>query len=1598
MQDNAVPILGMYQDTRKVSQPPGSYVYALNAVNETNSGDKKSLSSERGTDYCYTLSTGHIQIGEIPLDGNDKVIFSVNQLSTDLDGNSEISLITNQCTRTSLMKSDCLNFDLRSQVNGFYRLREGCKRTIYFRDKDNPPRIIDIDTLSNYQTDSSLGNVNSNWNCNLIKWFPDYTVPQIDLNQVFDSSGQIPVGVIQFTVTYMDEDLNPIGYITPTNPIPVIMESEGTSDRLKEGGYQEEIFPTSGYTNKSILLDLSNIDTQFKYIRLGVLETYSGTTQVTRAILKPPVEISSSTMSILYTGFNASTDIITTEAELTQARITYDRFEAITQQQNRAIAAGLQSKNIDLASIQKDIANNIQVKWVSRYRNAKEGSNTSKTPEHYFYELSMPRDEVIPLAFVPIFKDGSEGPAFHIPGRLKNTTHDGTPINASAQTLIDTISQLARHRRPPIASNLAGVGSDTGGINGDQGWDSANYDPTLNDNYKADMAHIESNQLNTSGYVERWQVYNTAFSDESNSTQSSTDLLNNTNDSDWVEKGQMGYHESSKRYPSTQTCDGEYIYPRELDSSGVETGNMAFIRHHRIPDSAIAPHMGLRDPDNTRYMKEGTSSHIGLYISNVNIPTALQAEIQGWKIVRADLQEQDRTVIDRGIVFHNVIATNTDLTKKIQYQTAGFNKHRFARQWYPDGATFIGDEDTCNEYYPKIYGLNYTDSGSEEMFKADASTYDQAAFGYPLPDSANSVSFHGPKSKFQSKFLSGDYIKFDLDLLGFVRWFTSNDGTHDDKDGEGQGNNTLPPALYGTDAIVDQNRKAKAWCTYKNYQVPNRKPKHGTGLFHDYGTPYYNRKIENQHFIDSDTVSIQGNLDTTFLNNTQQETYAIECTDSIPLNAFDMEWGKHYAPFNQNWILPDDSFEELGRSFTGQSVAHYVSIKRNLTQQFSDLPSIRYIDLDNQIQPTANTTATIYGGDTHISLFESRKTDQYFTCGADKGTDGAAGWYGYSFLVESTINTGLRHGGNLFSGYDGTSAKNDCEFGQAERYPAKYYYGDNGYIPWNEDQRYKYGTIFDRNLSSDYLSLAYCHKNFYRYNQDFSKPNNSKYYIPLEQSFDWCTTCQYKHPHQYIYSESSFQEETTDHYRVFRPLNYKLLPGHTGDINSLFIKNDNLFIHTKQSLWFQATNPQTMLTNEGNLYIGTGEFFSIPAKELISKPSGYAGCQHKWSIVPTEYGVFWIDANAGDVILFNESPDPISNIGMTSFFKNNSKLLLQEQITRLDPQIYPEEEGNTDNSANPNGCGYMAVFDNRNARYILSKKDYKLRDESTYVNALVLALQITGGTATTGSITFVPTTQKWQLYNGSTYTEIFPTDLTYFDNYSWTVSFSVRDKSWTSFHSYIPSFMYFDRDTFYSTNSNQTIWSHDSQNVQSYYESTKPLIIDSIINSNPAITKRLQNLSYLSTVEEYDTTNKSYLDIEDQTFTKILVYTDTQTTGELTITPKINPYDSLTYSNILCTADRAGHNRSWKINRLRDMVNLRSSSLFTKDQTNTLFQAEFPIDHVVNTSVINTSKSQYELAYLKDKYFGIRFFYTPTSTLRKISLDLLSLNINQDLR
>lgn len=482
---------------------------------------------------------------------------------------------------------------------------------------------------------------------------------------------------------------------------------------------------------------------------------------------------------------------------------------------------------------------------------------------------------------------------------------------------------------------------------------------------------------------------------------------------------------------------------------------------------------------------------------------------------------------------------------------------------------------------------------------------------------------------------------------------------------------------------------------------------------------------------------------------------------------------------------------------------------------------------------------------------------------------------------------------------------------------------------------------------------------YYKLNTDYTVDKFQKGKFALTLQYDYCNTCQGSYPNRIIWSPKSFDEESFDLYRLNKVNDYLDLPAHRGEITGLSYQNNQLLVHTKETTFLLQPNPQQISTDQNTAYLTTGDFLSIPPQELIQTDIGMAGCQSKQSQCDTPHGHIWIDQIKGEIFTWNGKLENLSNRGLLQWFKQ----YLPSELKSTYYQTY-ETDFDLRSTLSDNGVGVILYYDPRFKRLILSKKDYKP----------IRLVQ--------GPVSIYPGNTYYSngIWYGCTdpdvgFAEVRVTNPFFFENKSYTLSYSFLDESWTSWHSYIPRFAFFDGDSFY-TYQNLRLYKHlHKTNYQQYYGTKYDMIVEwSMFDIQ---TTYNSNLYYVGFTQQWDDVNKQWK-IQDKTFDRMVVYNDNQSTGLQNLTLLTNPYQNLDLSTSTKFVIKTDQN--YKIAGLMDMS--IGQPVMTKDWT-TLQTYPSYIDKMVNTGVINFNKT-YDIGYIKDKYCSVRLFFKPTEDYKKV--------------
>lgn len=1426
---------GLFTDTREFYQPDGTYPFSLNSVEESSNGSNRgSIINEEGNLECLNLPTGSNPIGSILLSQTELILFINNP-------DAIILVNTANCTYTTLIQDTCLNFT--KQIQGVYRTINGCDRIIYFVDGVNDDRVINIDDIIRNPTSHNYLNRFGIFDCELIKNKRNFKLACVKDITVNNTGGNLELGTYQIILQYEDSLNNGENYFGHSLPIPITYGNYNSDYKDIIGG-DPLTFPQ---TTKSITFTISGIDTTYTYLNVLVVYTKN---QIKTCYLVNKLSIVDS--EIIYT----LTDITNTDSQqipidkVIVSQNPYKVSETIAQIDNRLIKGNSKQTVRDYAEFQR-LANDIEVTYVTKpvlYPNADTKSGLSKSSKSYSDYRTYMRDEIYSLGIVWVFTDGSETPAFHIPGRKKNISRTGTFPASDTNT----------HSRP---NNNTGIGNT--------GWDSAlilagTYSGSTLSPTK-EYKHLLPEDFVKSGgnlYVERWKAYNTAYRKTLNSISST-----------YYSTGDLAYFESEYRYPIIKDCSDQYIYPTELDSNNNVIG--AKITHHKMPDTTLEEH----------FVKSGATEYIlplGLKFDEINFPTQYASEIQGYYIVREQRDENNKTILDKSIIHENPYVTINiyDKGNKEYFlqTTVGGRHHKeqnHDRGWIPNKSSV--DVDCGNTQIPN----NEDDS--------DIIQYTH-----------KSHSFHGPVSKFLKPSFNTSLFKIERILTGTTEIITVGN----------QGINDLSRYHYDT-----------------NYTISN--------VFNTVDKQTNISLEKNPVYITPDSELPVGYLSKAFLNNNSQETCVFETKDEI------------------YWISQDD--DQVGVALTEgneyEANVFYGSLKNYNKNIYGQVNLQKYFKVHNCMIKKTTSSTIQFGGDcfiTKFSFFKSAYTkrcrhdgpclgDDDYGCNCCVSQDFEVDKNMITYFVESEVNTELRHYDinnlsdirNTFWNYFNGSLQDFFNIDW------------NGFT-FNDDETLGAGAPWNTNQYA---------KNLYLYNKDYSLSNSIKPYYSLESNYQYCKECAESFPQRIHYSETGNQEEKSDNYRIFYANNYRDLPAHTGPITNLFINFDDLYAHTALGLYKIITKPYQINTNQATLYVGTGEFFSVPPRQLISVDYGYAGSTQKFATKATEHGTIFVDDSTGKVFILTDSLKEISLEGMRNWFEENLEIKFNKQYKQQYGIKYPL----SDQPGMPNGVGILTTFDPRHKRVLITKIDYEAIDAIPEV------------------IDF--------------------TDTSVFKNNSWTISYSLLSNTWRSWHSYLPNFGFNDSNNFYtSIISLPIIWQHNQLNFQSFYGQQYPHIIEYTIKNEGGQTKTLDTISYISKVEEWSPITKQWIDKDYLTFDGIIVSNSYQSTGkrQINIKQSQDPFANLVIDPTTCLASKT--EKSWNVNNFRDYVTNRNISLFSSNWTD--INTDFYIDKVPNLPAFNFNKSPFELEMLRDKYFNVRLFYKPEGYY-KITTDMFS-GLNND--
>ncbi len=1544
---------------------PGQLTYALNAMVEGFDGSSVTYQTEQSNTQCVVFPDGYKVIGVKNVTSVDTVYY---WLTNPVTRSCMIGFSTlNSCVFNILIDdtvggSDPLGFDIGSPIFKIEVKTTNCSTQLYWTDKLNPRRYIDLNNLP-WKDTLILGVVTplpGQIDSNKLLVQPNFSVPKLNCTAI-NTGGNLIEGTYQFAIQYADILGNGYtSYYSVTNEVRIFLDNK-ISPNFNE------------VTSKAITVAIDNLDTTglYDYFNLAVIKTINAIASVelvgTFPILQNP------TNTVTYAGTEYSNaNVKLTINDIFEQKDYYDLAGDLTQVDNVLVWADLVKE--DDRSYQK-VWNQIQLMWEAHRvpDSIAEGYANGITCAN---KQGYMRDEVYAFEGCFILANGKQTTRGHIPGRvafpsdLVTISNSEAVIGASKDACNPTISAVPTWK---VYNTATIEGTSPEYVSGDSCyngpyqygrmsyWESSELYPdnvsiwgalanTPIRHHKfpdSTIIHIHDNNpngLGTDAYTKHQHaIYplgikidivalRNAIDSSHDLTQAQKDQIvgfkimrgDRINNKSVIAKG-MFYNVG--KYTKPITGGGTYYYPNYpyndlradpfISSVPVEdgSGSNAELRLNDFQSSRFTFH----SPDTHFYRPTGISGGF------VKMETVEYGSCKSHFVpVLNNAGQKLRTIKDLEIALAGGVASIIGLQGDYNFtvgsedtSTTGLSPSFHAENFFP---AFNSVLDIIDKLIPYTnYAWQYNSVGFYGNYVPVTTSGEKIRAinhgGYINPGLQGTFGDDFPiNNTFRE---SSVYLALSSDLPN-INTNTFGISADDSRVIASQ------VGMCGSSANFFRNISSY-YGSIKQYlpgqwgQMFTYKPI-DTGFY----SPFFN---DNGMAITSTPTIFGGDI---FINRfalKKKHSFFLKSTVNRP-DGTDID-------YNQ------DSASNTNTGNVGYPIWYYstsnvvVNVDNSSLNSALNAPVIGFV-------PTLNdwVVTILLGGIPLLAaamrLLITLIKDGILTslgikltnmdCANNSGLHKTGQAYQYAYGIpyyycESEVNVDMRQATNISEG--------------------------NFYPQVSTD-------IPDQWLQETNVSIQY--DNMYTYNKTYSKENKETYFATLRPDWTPNNPCFTSFNNRVIWSDKSTLEETKNNWLIYKPVNSKDLPKGYGKLSNIDNLSNNQILVRFQNR-SQIYNAMTTLqVSQGPAaYVGNTDMFSTLPLDLSNTDIGNVGSQNSM-LLKTDNGIVFVDAKRGEVaILEGGKVNNLEDKGMTKWFYQN----LPFNILNYFPTV------NTDNSFN--GIGITGVYDAYYSRFILTKKD---------------AIPIDNTVQWDGTNFYIST----DLRDYKTKQIVQIDDPRYFCNKSWSISYSFKTQSWVSFHSYIPDYYIGYYSHFQSgKNAIESTWDHDYKITDfcTYYGQEQPYILE-----YPYAYKQqdeiLQSISDFTTVRKYIDYLTFYEPDETLFFNKTIIYNGQQCTGVRNLVPKplnnlaaYNTYPKYNPDSIDIIVTKS--NNFYNYNDLWDVVVSKSQPIFiTGCDTNS-------IDKDLNQDNMNYENVSRKKPQIVAKDIKIRHILDNNNTIRLVS-------------
>lgn len=498
-------------------------------------------------------------------------------------------------------------------------------------------------------------------------------------------------------------------------------------------------------------------------------------------------------------------------------------------------------------------------------------------------------------------------------------------------------------------------------------------------------------------------------------------------------------------------------------------------------------------------------------------------------------------------------------------------------------------------------------------------------------------------------------------------------------------------------------------------------------------------------------------------------------------------------------------------------------------------------------------------------------------------------------------------------------------------------------INYREETKDQFYSKNNNNVQLLFRSDKINNQEEFNINRVYSDLYTTEIYAQQQRSdFDPKNPIPVSQPNSIIYSLSSFNLQKVDNWQYFLPANYfAFSEADFGNLTAVHkIDQDRLiFLFSKASPFISMGRSLLKLSNQ-TVTIGDGGLFAQDPRELMPTDNNYAACNSRYAFSNTHMGRFYPSENQGRIISYTEGLDDITRQGMSFWCKNYMPIFLYKHFP-----TYVEQE-------NPiSGVGYLTAFDSFNETVYITKRDFSPKYKDITYNG------------------------KDFTYNGNV---ISLRDKNYFNDISWTLSYSPLDKSFVSWHDWHPDWI-IQKDNHFMSVKDNTVWKHNEayDSFCNFYGVDYPFEIEVLSNSGQQV-ETVRSLEYILEVYKYKNFGRDKFHILNQNFSNLLVWNTEQISPLLNMSlgnpdpeqnlkyPKLNTSNNVSYDIVFFKEENKYRvNQFWDTTKDRGEFNNSEFHLFPTDESG--------YKNVVNNVAINLNKPEEQRKKFRHYFNKFRF-------------------------